>query len=58
MRFISDNLIPTDRPGFEVLERAGVPSRMFVNGSVAYPGLSAPETIAAFLKDPRKPVLY
>ncbi|HEY0979433.1 MAG TPA: hypothetical protein VGE23_01160 [Candidatus Paceibacterota bacterium] len=58
LRFITDNLSPTGRPGFEMLERAGVPMRLFVNGAVAYPGLVGPETIAAFLKDPRKPVLY
>ncbi len=58
LRFITDNLNPTGRAGFEMLERAGVPMRMFVNGSVAYPGLSAPETIAAFLKDRNKPTLY
>lgn len=58
LRFITDNLNPTGRPGFEMLERAGVPMRMFVNGAVAYPGLTGPETIAAFLKDRNKPVLY
>lgn len=58
VRFITNNLSPSQRPGFEMLERAGVPMRMFVNGSVAYPGLSAPETIAAFLKDSNKPVLF
>ncbi len=58
LRFITGNLNPTGRAGFEMLERAGVPMRMFVNGSVAYPGLSAPETIASFLKDRNKPTLY
>ncbi|MES2931551.1 MAG: hypothetical protein V4682_02510 [Patescibacteria group bacterium] len=58
LRFVTDNLVQTRRPGFEMIERAGVPMRMFVNGSVAYPGLSAPETIAAFLKDSNKPTLY
>ena len=58
LRFITDNLNPTGRPGFDMLERAGVPMRMFVNGTVAYPGLTGPETIAAFLKDRNKPILY
>jgi len=58
LRFVTDNLSQSHRPGFEMLERAGVPMRMFINGSVAYPGLSAPETIAAFLKDKNKPVLH
>jgi hypothetical protein len=56
--FITANLMRTGRPGFEVFERAGVPMRLFVNGDVAYPGLTGPETIAAFLKDEKKPSLF
>ncbi len=55
--FITENLIRTSRSGFDVLSRAGVPFRMIVNGSVAYPGTVGPETIAAFLKDEKKPVV-
>lgn len=58
MSWLTDALVETRRPGFERLHRAGVPSRMFVIGDVAYPGLTGPETIAAFLKDEHKPVLH
>ena len=47
-----------DGSGFEILERANVPMRLFVNGDVAYPGLTGPETIAAFLKDEKRPALF
>jgi len=57
LRFITEALTKTDRDGFEILSRAGVPFRMIVNGDVAYPGLVGPRTIAAFLKDEKKPVL-
>lgn len=58
MRWLTGALTETRRPGFERLHRAGVPSRLFVIGDVAYPGLTGPETIAAFLKDEHKPTLY
>lgn len=58
LEFVTNNLIQTGKPGFEVLERAGVPMRLFVNGDVAYPGLTGPETIAAFLKDEKRPTLF
>lgn len=58
LEFVTKNLEPTGRPGFEILVRAGVHMRLFVNGDVAYPGLTGPETIAAFLKDDKVPMLY
>ncbi len=58
MKWLTDALTETRRPGFERFSRAGVPSRMFVIGDVAYPGLTGPETIEAFLKDTNKPILH
>lgn len=58
MRWLTNNLSSTKRPGFEVFSRAGEPSRLVVNGDIAYPGTTAAETIAAFLKDPEVPKLF
>ncbi len=58
LQWMTDELMATKRPGFEVLHRAGIPARMVVIGDIAYPGTTGPETIAAFLKDEHKPRIH
>lgn len=49
LKWLTDCLIPTDRPGIETFKRRGFPARTIVIGDALYPGLVGPETLAAYL---------
>lgn len=54
--WMHENLVQTEREGFELFKQPGRPDRLVIFGDIAYPGRIGPETIEACIKDQECPV--
>lgn len=51
LKWLIECLTPTGRPGIEIFQEEGRPSRTVIIGDILYPGLVGPETLAAYLQE-------